>query len=148
MKLKLIFNVVLSLGLGTLIYLLFRVSTLNIFSWLNIFNIDFSNSLLRKFTLSKANVFPDWFLFSLPDGLWIFSYVNLMLLVWNFKINFQSIIWISIIPLVAIISEVGQSLGMIRGTFDFSDLLFYILGFILPIIFSHKNLKLKYYEKN
>ncbi|GAA5089552.1 hypothetical protein GCM10023210_14540 [Chryseobacterium ginsengisoli] len=148
MKLRLLFSSILSLSFGTIIYLLFRVSTLNVFSWIDILNIDFTNFYLRKFMISKIDMFPDWFVFSLPDGLWIFSYVNLILLIWNFKINFQSLIWILIVPSISIISEIGQGLKIIRGTFDFLDLLFYALGFILPLIFTRENLKFKYYEKN
>lgn len=146
MRSKFFFQCILPLSFGTLIYLLFRISTLNIFSWVDILNIDFEEFYLRKLAISKKQNFPEWFLYSLPDGLWIFSYVYLILLLWNFKISYQGFIWILIIPFIAIISEIGQKYKFINGTFDMTDLLFYIFGFILPLLLSFENLKFKYYE--
>lgn len=44
------------------------------------------------------------------------------------------------IPIIAIISEFGQLLGIISGTFDSIDLLFYFLGSILPLIIFKNSL--------
>ena len=87
---------------------------------------------------------PDWFIFSLPDGIWIFSYVLVMISIWNFTLNKKSIFWMTIIPLVAIFSEIFQIFDFIPGTFDFVDLSFYILGFILPFIIFKKHFNFKY----
>ena len=130
----------LTLLFGTLIYLLFRVSTLKVFSWLNFLGIDFLNSDLRKNSINLSPKIPEWFIFSLPDGIWIFSYVVLMISIWNFKVNKQSIFWLTIIPLIAIFSEIFQIFGIISGTFDIIDLSFYLLGFILPFIIFRKQL--------
>ena len=125
---------IITLSIGTLIYLLFRVSTLKVFSWLNFLGIDFVNNDLRKKSINYMPKIPDWFIFSLPDGIWIFSYVLVMISIWNFTLNKKSIFWMTIIPLVAIFSEIFQIFDFIPGTFDFVDLSFYILGFILPFI--------------
>lgn len=132
--------------MGTLIYLLFRVSTLKIFNWLNIFKIDFIKSDFRNWILSNSSIFPKWFLFSLPDGLWTFSYVSAMLCIWDFKLNNRNFIWITFIPLVAVVSEIGQKIKIVPGTFDKLDLLFYVIGFIAPIIFSIKTIDFKNYN--
>jgi len=146
MKSLFIFNGLFSLVAGTLIYLLFRTSALNIFNWLEILNIDFINSSWRIFGRIYYNIFPDWFLFSLPDGLWIFSYTSIMFAFWDFKFDFQTFFWINILPIIAVFSEIGQFLKVVNGTFDFCDLLFYLSGFLLPFIILTK--KLKIYEKN
>lgn len=99
---------------------------------------------LRESINLKANDIPHWFLYSLPDGLWIFSYISLMLFVWKNSVSFKSIVWILIIPILAIGSEVGQLLSFMSGTFDFTDLVFYILGTILPFLFYHKSIKYKF----
>ena len=130
----------LTLLCGTLIYLLFRVSTLKVFSWLNFLGIDFINSNVRKNSIKYAPKIPEWLIFSLPDGIWIFSYVVLMISIWNFKVNRQSIFWLTIIPLIAIFSEIFQIFGIVSGTFDIVDLSFYLLGFVLPFITFRKQL--------
>ena len=140
----LIFISIITLSIGTLIYLLFRVSTLKVFSWLNFLGIDFVNNDLRKKSINYMPKIPDWFIFSLPDGIWIFSYVLVMISIWNFTLNKKSIFWMTIIPLVAIFSEIFQIFGFIPGTFDFVDLSFYILGFILPFIIFKKHFNYKY----
>ncbi len=135
---------IITLSIGTLIYLLFRVSTLKVFSWLNFLGIDFVNNDLRKKSINYMPKIPDWFIFSLPDGIWIFSYVLVMISIWNFTLNKKSIFWMTIIPLVAIFSEIFQIFDFIPGTFDFVDLSFYILGFILPFIIFKKHFNFKY----
>ena len=135
---------IITLSIGTLIYLLFRVSTLKVFSWLNFLGIDFVNNDLRKKSINYMPKIPDWFIFSLPDGIWIFSYVLVMIAIWNFTLNKKSIFWMTIIPLVAIFSEIFQIFDFIPGTFDFVDLSFYILGFILPFIIFKKHFNFKY----
>ena len=140
----LIFISIITLSIGTLIYLLFRVSTLKVFSWLNFLGIDFVNNDFRKKSINYMPKIPDWFIFSLPDGIWIFSYVLVMISIWNFTLNKKSIFWMTIIPLVAIFSEIFQIFDFIPGTFDFVDLSFYILGFILPFIIFKKHFNFKY----
>ena len=143
MKKQFLIGSILSLILGTLVYLLFRVSTLKIFSWLENIGVDFLNFKIRKTTLNYTEILPDWFLFSLPDGLWIFSYTSLILHIWG-KTSKESFFWIIIIPAIAIFSEILQGLKLIPGTFDSIDLLFYTLGLLLPLTFINKNFKLNY----
>ncbi|UQB67586.1 hypothetical protein [Epilithonimonas zeae] len=131
---KLIFGSIASLILGTSIYILFRSSTLKVFSWLNYFGINILDSNIRKSALEVSKNIPDWVLLSLPDGLWLFSYVCLMLYIWKNSITIQNLFWISIIPAIAIASEVAQCFGILQGTFDPMDLMLYILGGVLPLL--------------
>ncbi|WP_143884253.1 hypothetical protein [Chryseobacterium binzhouense] len=143
---KLIFGSVASLILGTLIYILFRSSTLKVFTWLDFVGIHILDSKIRKSALATSNYIPDWVLMSLPDGLWLFSYVCLMLYIWKNSITFFNLFWISVIPAIAIASEVAQGLGILQGTFDTMDLIFYLFGGVLPLyIFKDSiNYKLKF----
>ena len=97
---------------------------------------------LREMTLTQKAFFPDWLLFSLPDGLWVFSYVSLILWLWDNKLNGINSVWIFLIPFVAIASEFGQLIGIVPGTFDITDLIFYILGTTLPIIIYTKQISI------
>ena len=72
---------------------------------------------------------PKWVIYSLPDGLWMFSCTSLILNVWNNRLNKQSIVWIISMPAIAILSEFLQLFHFIRGTFDILDIARYLIGF-------------------
>ncbi len=143
---KLIFGSLTSLILGTSIYILFRASTLKVFSWLDFAGINILDSSIRKSALEFSDYIPGWILLSLPDGLWLFSYVCLLLYIWKNSVTIQNLLWISIVPVIAVGSEIAQYFGMLQGTFDSIDLLLYILGGILPLLIFKKsiNYKLKF----
>ena len=119
---------------GGFIYILFRQDSLKMFSWFESVNLSNSISELRLFTLPLSFHLPDWFLYSLPDGLWLFSYISLLLLIWGNVISKQNIHWVLLVPLIAIFSEIGQLIKLVPGTFDIVDLGFYLSGTILPIL--------------
>lgn len=77
---------------------------------------------------------PRWVIYSLPDGLWMFSGTTLILNVWNNIISKQSIFWIILMPLGAFFFEYLQKLKYIRGTFDFLDIANYLIGFTASIL--------------
>jgi len=144
MKKQLIFGSFLTLLAGGLIYILFRTSSLKMFSWYETIGLGGLTIELRKMTSQFADKIPEWILFSLPDGLWIFSYVSLMLFIWRNSVSIKNIFWISIIPILAIGSEIGQLFGLVSGTFDFADLLLYLFGMTLPFIFFNKSINLNF----
>jgi len=110
------------------------------FKWVSAFSLDTPIEYLREATLTVNQHLPDWFLFSLPDGLWVFSYTSLTLLIWGGNINKRNIFWVFLIPFIAISYEMGQLFNIIPGTFDALDLIFYIMGAISPLIFFTNNL--------
>ena len=80
------------------------------------------------------NFLPSWFLYSLPDALWVFAFTNFMLAIWQDRFTFHSIFWILLAPTVGIFSELGQAVNIIPGTFDLTDLLLLITASLLPFI--------------
>ncbi len=134
MKKQLLLGHLLPLLIGGLIYILFRTESLVMFKWFTFINIDHPIELLRETTIPIMENFPSWFIYSFPDALWIFSYMSITLLIWRNEINKQNYFWIFIMPIISILSEVGQLLNIIPGTFDFIDLFFYVLGFISPLL--------------
>ena len=134
MKRQIIIGHFLTLLLGGLVYISFRQDTLKMFSWFDRVNLSEVISELRLFTLPLTDHLPNWFLYSLPDGLWLFSYLSVLLVVWDNKISKQNIHWLLLVPAVAVFSEIGQLLGIVPGTFDIFDLLFYLGGTVLPIL--------------
>jgi hypothetical protein len=134
MKKQLLFVHLFTLLISGLIYLAFRADTLLMFKWFASVSLDTPIEYLREMTLTTKNKLPEWFLFSLPDGLWIFSYITLTLLIWKNKVTKQNFFWVFIIPLTAILSEFGQLIKIVPGTFDLFDLTFYFLGAVAPIL--------------
>jgi hypothetical protein len=114
------------------------------FSWYETIGLGGLTKELRKLTFQFSDKIPEWILFSLPDGLWIFSYVSLMLFIWQNSVSIKNIFWISIIPILAIGSEIGQLFGLVPGTFDFADLLLYLFGMTLPFMFFTKSINLNF----
>ena len=134
MKKQIILGCLFSILSGGLIYVLFRQDSLKMFSWFESVNLSNSISEMRLFTLPLSIYLPDWFLYSLPDGLWLFSYVSFLLFVWGNVISKHNIHWVILVPLIAIFSELGQLIKVIPGTFDVVDLCSYFLGAVLPIL--------------
>ena len=143
MKKQLVIGHITTLLIGGLIYLLFRVETLKMFEWLNSLGILNSLHNLRAQVNPIFGDLPGWFLFSLPDGLWIFSYISLMLYVWNNTISKHSVFWIFIVPVLTLMFEIGQLFNIVPGTFDIIDIVFYIIGILLLIYFFNKSINLK-----
>jgi hypothetical protein len=131
---------IFSLLLGSLIYLLFRSDSLLMFDWFDKLSILDTIRSIRMYSIPLSHKLPDWFLFSLPDGLWVCSYVTLLLLLWSNRISSKNLVWIVLIPFIALFSELGQYLDLVKGTFDIMDVTTYLIGFLIPLfVFSFKN---------
>ena len=91
------------------------------------------NANFSKFDL------PNWLLFNYPDGVWIYSFVSLMIIIWNKVESRMKFVWFSIAPILGISAEIGQYINIIPGTYDQFDLLFCFLGSLLPFILIKKN---------
>lgn len=126
---RVIIFVFLPLMIGGLIYVCFRDDSIIMNNWLN------KNQLmdLDKIKIRHEEV-PDWLLYNLPDGLWIFSYVSMMLLLWGKKFNNKLMFWVFILPISIILHEFGQLIHFFSGRFDKIDLLFYIFGTTAPFL--------------
>jgi len=125
---------VTSIALGILIYLLFRTSSLKVFSWLEFIGVNKFITKFRNWIDIFSYKLPEWFLFSFPDSLWVFSYVCVMLGIWKGIVSPSNLFWVSIVPFIAVCSELGQLTGFTKGTFDFLDIIFYIIGSLLPLL--------------
>lgn len=128
--------------LGGFIYITFRTNNLLMFNWFE--NLGLSNEIIFIRNLKNNFSFPNWVIYNLPDGLWLFSYTAILLEIWDYLIDKKTFFWIFSIPLAAILSEILQLFKIIPGTFDLTDIGFYLLGTIIPfyllpkIIFNTK----------
>jgi len=130
---KLIFLSILSILFGGFIYVAFRSDSIILFSWIDYIGFTESIDNLRLKTLPYKDIFPDWVLYSLPDGLWLFSFSSAVMVIWERELKLYSfIIWISMLILV-ISLEILQYYNIINGTFDIIDIIFFIFAAILPV---------------
>lgn len=126
----------LSIVFGGCLYLLYRSETLLIFKWIKVMGIYDFISVLRP-----DNGINSWFVYSLPDGLWLFSYIMIISAIWCFDIR-KSLLYSVPLVIIAIGSEILQIPHIVSGTFDFIDLWCYIvatiLGYVYMIIINNK----------
>jgi hypothetical protein len=135
----LILLVVFPLLIGTLIYVLFRSNSILFNSWMK--DSGFFTYLLKtRLLIQNSNLTLNRYLvYNLPDGLWLFSWLNFLLIIWEFEINKTSRLVIIASFLAAISSELLQGLGFLSGTYDICDLFAYVLAtFCVFIIFKQK----------
>lgn len=143
MKTKQLTNPFLVFLLGVLIYLLFRSESIRVFDYLTYVKLDKPLSIIRSFTLPLTQFIPDWIIYSLPDGLWLFSFSLIISEIWNKEDNIRFWFWTLLLPFTAIIWELGQALQVFSGTFDWIDTFIYSTVTFLII----KRNKTIHYEK-
>lgn len=138
--LKILFGILIPLISGGMIYIIYRSESLLMFSWFNKLSINPLIEMLRSY---NNFLLPKWVVYSLPNGLWAFSLLNGIILIWNDISNKHFLFWLLLIVFLLIMSELGQFFGLIQGTFDKTDFII-----ILTVIFvTVSNLLLKSWKK-
>jgi hypothetical protein len=115
---------------GGLIYLAFRDTSLLMFHWAGWIGLDSAIEAMRVHSLPHRAAIPDWVLFSVPDGVWVFACTAFFARLWHDGHWAFRVFWIGLGPALAIGGELGQLpfIGLVPGTFDPADLLFYIVS--------------------
>lgn len=132
--LKVLISIVL-LTIGGLIYLGWRSGNLVMFQLLDKYGFsDFLNSV-RKIGTNYS--IYEWIKYSMPDGLWLFSYMLLTDTIWNNHKCVSYYIFLWSLPIIAIISELLQFVMIVPGTFDIMDLSCYLLAVIIFLLLKH-----------
>lgn len=119
-------HVVFPTIIGTAVYIGWRSTDLLVFHW-----IEYCN--LTALVFRPTMPLPEWLLYSLPDGCWVYATTSWMLLIWK---RFVPWVWVGLI--LAVVAEYGQLFGFVQGTFQTLDVLFYVGGFVLAGIFNEK----------
>lgn len=128
-------RIILSLGilsLGGLIYIIYRDKSLLMFDWFNSIGVSSGIDGLRS--LFQGDGVYGWVKYSLPDGLWIFSYMFLIDAIWNGEKIITSKLFLWFLPIVAILSECLQYFGLLSGVFDWKDMASFTLAITLFLI--------------
>ena len=121
-----------------MIYICNRSFDMILYKWLNINTSNVIFSYLQQ----HAVPLPDWALYNLPDGLWLFSYTLLIDAIWS-KNNIKYY-FIGIITLLILILEIAQMMHIFPGTGDILDIASYLIALI---IYSLYNIITYRYEK-
>ena len=137
--LYIIINIFLPIILGGFIYIVYRSEELMLFSWFNYFGLENFIDFFRKNIFLSSKV-PFWFKYNLPDGLWVYSFTSFMLLIWRNEINGNNIFWFFLFPIVACVGEIFQFYKILPGTYDFLDILFYLILGYIPFLFFFKKM--------
>ena len=122
----LLLAVVLPIVIGGLIYLLFRTDSLLMFAWAD--QLLLTDLIVRGRAAAAPLLphVPGFVLFSVPDGVWVFSATAFFARLWHDGPLWMRAGWIGITPAMAIGGELGQITGLVPGTYDVLDMLAYI----------------------
>jgi hypothetical protein len=126
---RFIVHVVLPTLIGASIYLFFRTPTLLVFRWIEAIGLLDPVMILREQVAFVQ--LPEWLLYSLPDGLWVYATTSWMVLMWR---GARSWLWLSTGVLLAVGAELGQAVGCVPGTYQHLDMLFYGSAFLLALL--------------
>jgi len=118
---------------GGLIYLLTRPDSLLIFDWLNKIGLAENIAIIRS-KLRISDLLQNWIIYNSPAWIWTFSLTVLLGVIWNYKINKDSLIILLLPSFLGVLSEIFQKTGLINGTFDFIDLFLYLIGGISGLL--------------
>jgi hypothetical protein len=81
---------------------------------------------------------PDFIKYSLPDGLYCAAYILLMDAIWDKQNGIAKYFFLSIVPVMAIVIEILQYYGIVKGTFDVYDLICYAVPVLLYVFIEVK----------
>ena len=124
------FEVLLPLFLAGLLYLLFRPVDTVIYKIVVVIGGDnFIHSLRQLINISSL---PEWFVYSLPGGLWLLAFQNTITWIKRFKGRWL-IHSVLLASSLGIGLEILQSVHLTDGVFDWVDVLFYGLATLLSL---------------
>ncbi len=121
---------VICLLAGSLIYILFRPTTLLMFNWADSLGLMDIISIMRAWVDGYEKLLPNWVIYSLPFGLWVASYLFFIDCIWGRSKAFVRHVWFWSVPVIAFTAECAQIFEIIPGHFDFLDLLIIVFATI------------------
>lgn len=116
---KFLIHVIFPIVVGTCIYIGWRSPSLFVFAWIDAIG---ANLLVVR----PDFPIPEWALYSLPDGCWVYATTSWMLIIWH-RIGPWAFTGVTL----AVGGEIGQLVGVVPGTYEHLDMIFCIGGFLL-----------------
>lgn len=125
-------KIIIPLLIGGLIYIGFRSKSLLLFKWFSLLGLE---ELINLYRLNVKSIeLPGFILYSLPDGLWSYSFLEFIGL---FKVKL--LVWMVVCLIISF--EFLQLFSIIEGTFCFIDLTVNVAVVILYLKGDYKCLK-------
>jgi hypothetical protein len=112
---------IVSMGIGAAIYLLWRANSLLVFAWASAVHLEEPLNRMRA-QVAVRILPPTWFVFSLPQALWVFSGCLAIHSIWRQPDSHREQLWMLLVLSLAVGGEIGQACGVVPGTFDSLDL--------------------------
>lgn len=143
-KLHFTLHVIVPITSGGLIYICWRQPVLLMFGWLREVGLEPLTSDIRDLATPAGNFLPPWFVYSLPDGLWVYALTAFMILIWSSIDSFGSkVLWLALGFILGVGSELGQLTGIVPGNFDYLDLVVVAVAPIAAFVLTSNKLSLK-----
>jgi len=127
----LLLRVIMPLFLGAWIYILFGAGNIRLVRWAE--GIPPLKKMRETF---EGTDVPDWLVFNLPGGLWIFALLQMVYFVWGNRKKAEN--WIVLCIILAIGHEIGQYMAWFSGTYDDMDVITYLIFIILSVLLYRK----------
>ena len=129
--------ILFSLLAGLAIYLVCRHTSSPFYQWA--VQLGYSGTVDSARSLLSSIHLPAWFIYSLPDGLWMFSFVLFMMAVWDFRFSGTAKIWILTSVCLGLSFEICQAFIKGMGAFDWMDMIFLSAGAFIPVLLFSKH---------
>jgi hypothetical protein len=126
-------HVLITLTLGGMIYISWRPSSLVMFRWIESIGLNPIVTILRDNLETGATHVAHWILYSLPQGLWIYSLTIFLGMIWYDYASWCRTIILIYSLFISISVEMLQLLDSTPGTFDIADLALNISASIVAI---------------
>ena len=96
--------------------------------------LDNIRSLRASHLFPPIEAVPEWIVYSLPDGMWLLSYMFTMEYIWDNEGKYIKVLCIWIMPIAIIIHEFFQFMRLANGTWDINDLTIYIVAIVIYLL--------------
>lgn len=96
--------------------------------------LDDVRALRSAHWLPPIETVPEWVVYSLPDGMWLLSYMFAMEFIWNNDSKHIRLFFIWAMPVAIIAHEFCQLMGLASGTWDILDLTSYSIAIIIYLL--------------
>lgn len=124
---------IVCLVMSGMIYLLYRCTDVYMFQPLKTYGVMDYLLEIRKYVATDC--LPDWFLYSLPDGLWLYSYMLFVRVIWYGNNSAFKLFFLALMPIMAFALEGLQFIHCFPGTGDIVDIVFYLAAVVLYVLF-------------
>ena len=134
---KPLFVAIFSVFLAISIYFFTRSPNLLLYQWLDLYSwVDFEKVVVPAWM--------HWFVYSLPDGLWIFSFTSILFILQSSSSKVQKLLIGGVVLSIGLVHEFGQAIYLFVGTFDWLDLVTYVVFWLIAFhLYFHKGGVLK-----